>query len=142
MIFEKEVMNKTNIGSTSKVKGDISSQEDIIIEGEISGKVSTSKKLEIKKSAKAVVDLMADNIIIAGNVEGSIRAQKLEITETGKVFGKIITRTISIAAGAVLNVECKMGEERKEEIKEVGKDYFKEVRDKSKNPIISSFIPR
>ena len=130
MMFEKEVMNKTNISSTSKVKGDISSQEDIIIEGEISGKILTSKKLEIKKSAKAVVDLTADNIIIAGKVEGNIQAQKLEITETGKVFGNINTRIISIAAGAVLNVECKMGEEKKEEIKEMGKDYFKEVGEK------------
>jgi len=121
MIFEKEIINKTRISSTSKVKGDISSQEDIVIEGEVSGKVSTSGKLEIKKSAQVIANLIAKDIIIAGKVEGNIQTQKLEITETGKVFGDIISKIISIAAGAVLIGGCKVkaGEEKKEEIKEV-----------------------
>ncbi|MFH1460984.1 MAG: polymer-forming cytoskeletal protein [Patescibacteria group bacterium] len=124
MIFEKEIINKTRISSTSKVKGDISCQEDVVIEGEVSGKVSTSGKLEIKKSAQVIADLIAKDIIIAGKVEGNIQTQKLEITETGKVFGDIISKIISIAAGAVLIGGCKVkvGEEKKEEIKEVRKE--------------------
>lgn len=133
MIFKKEIMNKTNFGSTTKVKGDISSQEDIIIECEVSGKVSTSKKLEIKKSAKVRADLTAENLIIAGYVEGNIRAQKLEITETGKVFGNITSKIISIAVGAVLVGECKAGEEEpKKEMKKVLKEEgLENLADKS-----------
>ncbi len=51
MIFKKEIINKTKLGSTSKVKGDISSQEDIVIDGVVIGKVSTSCNLEVKKTA-------------------------------------------------------------------------------------------
>lgn len=125
-------MNKTNFSSTSKVKGDISSQEDIIIECEVSGKVSTSKKLEIKKSAKVRADLTAENLIIAGNVEGNIRAQKLEITETGKVFGNITSKIFSMAIGAVFIGKCKSGEEKKVETKDVIKtEGFENLTDES-----------
>lgn len=116
MIFEKNISSKTNISSTSKIKGELQSQEDIIIDGEITGKVTTTGKLEIKEMAQVRADLKAEDIIISGRIEGNIMSKSLDITQTGVVIGNIDVKTFSMTAGAVLVGECRIGKEKKSEM--------------------------
>lgn len=117
MFFKASRKNKTNIGTSNKIEGNLFSQEDIIIEGTVIGKISTSGNLEIKKTSRVKANLEAKNIIIAGTVEGDIKAkEKLEITQIGKVYGNIDAKIFSMAAGAVLRGECETGEGKKTEV--------------------------
>lgn len=119
MFRGKEKM-RTSIGSASRIEGKFFSQEDIIIGGQVIGKIFTQGNLEVKETGRIKADLKAKNIVIAGTVEGNIKAkEKLAITETGEVYGSIEAKITSIATGAVLNGECKTGEGRKTKIKEI-----------------------
>lgn len=119
-MFKARKKKKTTIGTSSRMEGNLFSQEDMIIDGMVIGKVSTTGNLEVKKAAQIKGDLKAGNIIIAGIVEGDIKAKKnLEITETSQVYGNIDSKVFSIAAGAVFIGKCKSGEMKKAETKEV-----------------------
>lgn len=109
---------QTIVGNSVKLEGDLILDEDITINGKVSGKISTSKNLGIGETAEIKANIEAENIVIAGKVEGDIKAkEKLEITETGRVTGNISAKTLSITPGAVFSGQCVMEEEGK--IKEV-----------------------
>jgi len=119
-MFRGKKKIRTNIGSSSRIEGKFFSQEDIIIEGTVIGKIFTHGNLEVKETGRIKANLEAENIVIAGIVEGNIKAkEKLDIAETSEVYGSIEAKITSIAAGAVLEGECKAGEEKKTDIKEV-----------------------
>ncbi len=119
-MFKAKKKTGTTIGTASRIEGSLFSKEDMVIDGMVIGKVSTTGNLEIKKTAQIKGDLIAGNIIVAGIVEGEIKAKKnLEITGTSQVYGNIDSRIFSIATGAVFIGKCKGGEEKKAETKEV-----------------------
>lgn len=111
---------QTIVGNSVKLEGDLILDEDITINGKVSGKVSTSKNLGIGETAEVKADVEAENIVISGKVEGDVKAkEKLEIAETGKITGNISAKTLSIAPGAIFSGQCTMeGEGKAEEIEE------------------------
>lgn len=116
----EEAAGQTIVGNSVKLEGDLILDEDITINGKVSGKVSTSKNLGIGETAEVKADVEAENIVISGKVEGEVKArEKLEITETGKVAGNISAKTLSVAPGAIFSGQCTMeGEGKAEEAKE------------------------
>lgn len=115
--MSQETSEQTIVGNSVKLEGDLVLDEDIIINGKVSGKVSTSKNLDIGETAEVKANLEAENIVIAGKVEGDIKAkEKLEITATGKVKGNIAAKVLSVAPGALFSGQCTMEEEGKAEV--------------------------
>lgn len=109
---------QTVVGNSVKLEGDLILDEDILIGGKVTGKVSTTKNLTIGETAEVKANIEAENIVIAGKAEGDVKAhEKLEINATGKVKGNITAKTLSIAQGAVFSGQCAM-EEKAEEVKE------------------------
>lgn len=107
---------QTIVGNSVKLEGDLVLDEDITINGKVSGKVSTSKNLDIGETAEVKANLEAENIVISGKVEGDVKAkEKLEITGTGKIKGNIAAKILSIASGALFSGQCTMEEEGKAE---------------------------
>lgn len=107
------VKSQTIVGHSVKVEGDLSSDEDIIVNGDLNGSIKTSKNLTIGENAKIEADISTGNAVISGSVMGNIDASgKIEMTETSKVSGDIKTEILSIASGAIFNGHCSMGEKR------------------------------
>jgi len=48
---------------------------------------------------------------VAGSVKGNITARKVEITRTGRVWGNVVTTSLSTEEGAFLKGEITMEEE-------------------------------
>jgi len=111
---------ETIVGNSVKLEGDLISDENISINGKVSGKVATSKNLGIGETAEVKANIEAENIVIAGKVEGDVKArEKLEITETGKVTGNISAKTLAVSPGALFSGQCVMeGEGKTEEVEE------------------------
>ncbi|MFH0988016.1 MAG: polymer-forming cytoskeletal protein [Parcubacteria group bacterium] len=108
----------TVIGSSIKIEGDLVSNGSIVVEGEVKGSLKTEKSLRIGERAKVVADVSAQEAVISGKVNGNIAVtDKLELAATAEVNGDIKAGTLTIAAGAVFNGNCAMGED--------GKDSFK-----------------
>ena len=100
----------TIIARGVRVEGDFSSQGDVIIEGEVSGHVTTTAVLTVGAEAKLKAEVSADEASIAGQIDGTITVKKrLEVKATAKITGDITCETIVVEAGAALNGKVSVG---------------------------------
>jgi cytoskeletal protein CcmA (bactofilin family) len=111
----------TIIGQGIKIKGELFGDEDIVIEGEIEGKINIKKDLEIGQSGCAKADVYANNIKISGKVYGNVYANnKVELISTGFLEGDIKAPKVVISEGAHFRGSVDMGEVKEEMFKEAG----------------------
>ncbi len=90
------------IGKTIKIKGTISGDENLIIEGEVDGSVDLPKNdLTIGESGKVTADLDAKVVKVDGEVTGDISgAEKVIISKSGTVKGNIVAPRVTLEDGA------------------------------------------
>jgi cytoskeletal protein CcmA (bactofilin family) len=99
----------TIIGKTIKIEGDLISNGDIIVEGEVTGTLKTEKTLRVGQGAKVSADVKANIALISGEVTGNLDVtDKVELTESAVVNGDIKAKVVSIHAGASFNGRCTM----------------------------------
>ncbi|MGD2086144.1 MAG: polymer-forming cytoskeletal protein [Candidatus Aminicenantes bacterium] len=92
------------IGETMVIEADITSDEDIIIEGKVKGNISVSKTLTIGKSGKVKADIKAAVVRIIGEAKGNIIAShKVELLAQGRYSGNIQSQRLVVEEGALLN---------------------------------------
>ncbi len=91
-----------NIGKSVYIKGELSGDEDLTIEGRVEGKIELkAHNLVIGPNGKISAELYAKNVTVIGNVIGNIAAGEIvEIRASGSVVGDIRSPRISIADGA------------------------------------------
>jgi len=89
---------------------------DIIIEGEVRGKISTAGDLRIGEDAHVEADIKAVNAVIAGDVHGNMVVEsRLDLLASSHVSGDVKVETLAVEAGAQVNGMIHMGaiEEKK-----------------------------
>jgi cytoskeletal protein CcmA (bactofilin family) len=94
--------NTARLGSSLHVKGEITGNEDLLIDGTVEGLVQLEdRKLTVGASAKVTADVIAREVVVYGNVKGNLRARdRIEIKKDGSVVGDLTTARISIEDGA------------------------------------------
>lgn len=99
----------TIIGAGVKLAGSLKDEGPIAINGEVKGDISSNESIFVGEDAFIQGPISAQFITVSGTVEGEIKAtDTLEITPTGKVSGKIDTKTLIIRPGALFIGQCKM----------------------------------
>jgi cytoskeletal protein CcmA (bactofilin family) len=98
------VRKKAVIGPSIKIKGQLSGDESLTIDGTVEGKISLEgHTLTLGSNARIKADVKADAVVVAGDLTGNIDArERVEIAPTGVVRGDVATPRISIADGASL----------------------------------------
>jgi len=93
------------ISKAISIKGEITGSEDLLIEGEVNGKVAiTDGKVNVGPSGRVTADIEAAEIIVRGRVKGGLRGrERVVIGQTGQVSGNVVTRRIVIEEGAVFS---------------------------------------
>ena len=91
-------------GQGIKIKGEVSGHGDLFLDGEFEGRICiASGTLTVGSNARVRAEIEASEIIIRGDVIGSLKAsERVHIWSTGKLMGDIETRAIVIDDGAVL----------------------------------------
>jgi len=91
-----------NIGQSVQIKGELSGNEDLTIEGMVDGKIMLKDhNLTIGKNGRINADVHAKTVIIVGQVMGNVTADdKVELAATGSVHGDIRAPRVAIADGA------------------------------------------
>ena len=99
------------IGGRVAVDGNVSCDEDLTIEGTVTGLVLVrSGTLIVGRGAQVRADLRAPRVIVRGVVEGAIGAsERIELTATASVEGALSASRIAIADGARFNGPVDMG---------------------------------
>lgn len=90
------------LGSSLRVKGDITGTEDLLIEGSVEGLVELDeRKLTVGPTAKITADINARDVVVYGFVKGNVHAKgRIEIKKDGSVIGNLTTAQIMIEDGA------------------------------------------
>jgi len=118
----------TLLGKSLRVKGNISSDEEILIEGVVEGKINIKHNVIIGKNGKVNADIHAKDIIIKGSVTGNVFAEeKVEIFPGGILNGDIISEKVVLAEGSKFKGNIDMSV--KESSKSTGK-FEKKIKAK------------
>ncbi len=90
------------LGASLHVKGEITGNEDLLIDGSVEGLVQLDeKKLTVGATAKLTADIIAREVVVYGSVKGNLRAKdRIEIKKDGSVHGDLTTARIMIEDGA------------------------------------------
>ncbi|MBI2822932.1 MAG: polymer-forming cytoskeletal protein [Acidobacteria bacterium] len=91
-----------NIGATIFFKGEIQGNEDLIIEGEIEGKINlTDHNLHLGPKSRVRAEIYAKTITIEGDVRGDVFAsERLVIKKSGRLNGNIVAPRLVLEDGA------------------------------------------
>ena len=83
-----------------------------MVEGIVLGNLRTKGHLQVGSEAKITADIEAGSADISGEIVGNVTiGTDLDLTETAKVKGDIITNSLQIAKGAKVNGKVSMTQE-------------------------------
>ncbi len=90
------------IGQSIFIKGELTGNEDMTIEGKVEGNIQLKDhNVTIGSSGTIKAEIFAKNITIMGTVEGDVHAESLvEIKKTGNLNGDIVAPRVIIEDGA------------------------------------------
>jgi cytoskeletal protein CcmA (bactofilin family) len=92
------------IGATMVLRGDLSLEEDLIIEGSFDGSITQGdQRLSIGEHARVRATIRTGSAIIAGVVEGNIRGSSTVIVKkTARLHGALTAEKLCLESGANL----------------------------------------
>ena len=90
------------LGATLTIKGTITSEEDLQIDGNVHGPISLpGRRLTVGRTAELNSEIAAAEVIVYGKITGNLRARdRVEIKKDGSVSGDVTTTRVSIEDGA------------------------------------------
>ncbi len=94
--------SRTLVGRSVCVKGELFSDEEVVVEGKIEGKLTITHRVIVAKSGVVNADIEAREVVIKGTVNGNVSGQyKVEIVPEGVLNGNIVSQRVVLAEGAV-----------------------------------------
>ena len=94
-----------NIGKSISIKGDLTGNEDLVIEGKVEGKVELpNNQLTVGANGVVRAEISAKGVVVIGRVAGNVKgSERIEIQATGIVEGDVAAPKLVVAEGAVVN---------------------------------------
>lgn len=90
------------IGPTIRIKGEVSGEEDLLVQGRIEGKVEVKGRgVTVGKSGKVSADIYARTIRVEGRVRGDLFGdQEVVIEADGDVEGNLVAPSVRLENGS------------------------------------------
>ena len=101
------------IGANTQIKGDILGDGGLRVDGVVAGKIELTGNLVITESAKVRAEIKANNISVSGAVHGNITATRIEILDTGRVWGDLTVKSLLVNEGAYFRGQTMMPQDLK-----------------------------
>jgi cytoskeletal protein CcmA (bactofilin family) len=103
-------INQTVLGPTLEIEGEIEGDEDLVIQGQVQGKIVSRKSLTVDDSGNVEAMVTTESMTVAGKLSGNVEAsEKVEIRKDGKMIGDIKAPRVIIADGAKFKGNIEMG---------------------------------
>jgi cytoskeletal protein CcmA (bactofilin family) len=108
---------RTFLGRTVVTQGQLSSGEDLLIEGRFEGNITLDDHcLTIGTEGHVKAEIRARQVVILGSLTGNIVArEKVEIRRTGHVVGDLVAASVAIEEGAYFKGSIDIAREEKSE---------------------------
>jgi cytoskeletal protein CcmA (bactofilin family) len=92
---------QTIVGKTMKIVGEVVSEEELYIDGELEGTLELRNHLTIGPNSKVIANIKATEIVVFGSVRGNVEAQnRISLRAGASMIGDIKTAGIIIDDGA------------------------------------------
>ncbi len=131
------------IGPTMEFKGELSADEDLIIEGLVQGTITHhNKHLTVGKKGRVKADIHASSVLVLGQLVGDIQSEgTVTLSKGADVVGNIVCGRITMEDGARFKGSIDMEEPRKvsvvpkkpEQTETVSQEKLRRVRSKARN---------
>jgi cytoskeletal protein CcmA (bactofilin family) len=105
-----DLLGKTNrIVEGTIIKGDIISQADFRLDGELIGNFQSSGKIVIGPAGSVTGDIICKNADIEGKFDGKIQvAEVLNVKSKSSIHGEVICGKLAVEPGADFSASCTM----------------------------------
>ena len=91
----------TVLGKTMKIVGEIVSEEELFIDGELEGTLELQNHLTIGPNSQIIANIKATEIVVFGSVRGNVEAlNRISLRAGASMIGDIKTAGIIIDDGA------------------------------------------
>ena len=111
-----EKKSRSILGPTLKFKGELTANEDLVIQGRINGSINHTSNLTIGKEGKLKADVKAEHITIEGQVDGDLEGKaSVIVKDTANVSGNIYAPTVTLHEGSKFNGRIDMSGNAKPE---------------------------
>jgi cytoskeletal protein CcmA (bactofilin family) len=99
-----------NIGKSITIKGDLSGNEDLQIDGTVEGRIDLpNNQLTIGPEGRVKAEVHAKSVVVIGHVTGNLSAaDRIQVEATGIVDGDVKAPRLVIQEGAMLNGAVEM----------------------------------
>jgi len=96
------VRASARIGASIEIKGEVTGDEDLQIDGKVHGPISLKgHELTVGSTAQLESEIHAGEVVVAGKVLGNVYARgRVDIRKDGSLIGDIASARISIEDGA------------------------------------------
>lgn len=98
------------IGNGTKIVGDITSAQDVRIDGHLTGNIVTTGRFVLGPNGMVEGNVTSGNADLMGEVKGKVNvSETLSLKSTAKISGDIVTGKLAIEPGALFTGTCNMG---------------------------------
>jgi cytoskeletal protein CcmA (bactofilin family) len=100
----KPAEGSTVIGKSVVIRGELSGNEDLYIDGDVEGTVSLPEsRLTVGPNAQVRADINAREVVVFGHLTGNVKATgRVDLRQSALVKGDILAGRLSIEESAVL----------------------------------------
>lgn len=106
---------KAVFGTSLRIKGEVSGADDVLIDGQVQGKINFSgQKVIIGKSGRVDADLLGRIVILEGQLKGNVVAEeKIVVRESAVVWGNLAAPRMVVEDGASFqgNIDTDLGDQ-------------------------------
>ena len=101
----KPAEGSTVIGKSVIIRGDLSGQEDLYLDGDIEGTITLKEsRLTIGPNAQIRADINVRDLVVFGKLAGNIHAEgRVDLRQSASVKGDIFAGRLSIEESAILS---------------------------------------
>jgi cytoskeletal protein CcmA (bactofilin family) len=125
------------ISEGTEIQGEIKSNDDIRIDGTLTGVIHSKSKVVIGSTGKVNGEIYCQSADVLGKLEGTVNAADILYLKTSaKIDGDIKTGKLVVESGATFNGKCHMGSSKFDQGKE------KRIESKQETPGQQEATPR
>ena len=101
---------KTHISSTTRVRGSITGEADLTLDGHLEGDLRLTGDLDMDAEARVDGNIEARTVVINGTVKGNIDAAvHLTVSKTARIKGALTAPILRLEDGALISGEVTIG---------------------------------
>lgn len=94
-------MASTVIGQGIIVEGEISADDEVIVQGTVRGRITGRDAVVVETGAVVEADVTASSLVVGGHITGNVTvADRIDLQSGGRLVGDVKAARITIADGA------------------------------------------